>query len=124
MEVNCNNGTTYGVTWFVSDARLKKDIEETSVTALDYIKKIEHKQFGWLDEERREVRCGYVAQQLEEVGLDVVYRIKQSENSQLDELYQIDGTRLLPYMTKAIQELSTQIEELKKQIATLQQGAV
>lgn len=124
MEVNCNNGTTYGVTWFVSDARLKKDIEETPITALDYIKKIEHKQFGWIDEERRGIRCGYVAQQLEEVGLDVVYRIKQPEDSQLDELYQIDGTRLLPYMTKAIQELSAQIEELKNQIVTLQQGAV
>lgn len=118
MEVQTSSGL-YGVNWFASDARLKKDIEDTSVTALDYIKKIEHKQFEWKQDGREGVRCGYIAQQLEEIGLDVVLKIKQPEGSEIDELYQIDSTRLIPYLTKAIQELSAQIDDLKNKISTM-----
>lgn len=123
MEVYTSTGV-YGVNWFASDARLKKNIEETTVTALNFINRINHKQFEWKQEGKTGVRCGYIAQQLEEAGLDVTYKIKQPEGSEIAELYQIDSTRLIPYLTKAIQELSAQIEELQNQIVTLQQGAV
>lgn len=118
MEVQTSS-TLFGVNWFVSDARLKKNIEETTVTALDYINQIDHKQFDWKQEGREGVRCGYVAQQLEEIDLDVTFKIKQPEGSEIDELYQIDSTRLMPYLTKAIQELSAQVKNLQNQIDIL-----
>lgn len=118
MEVLTSTGL-YGVNWFSSDARLKKDIEATTVTALDYINQIDHKQFDWKQEGREGVRCGYIAQQLEEIDLDVTFKIKQPEGSEIDELYQIDSTRLMPYLTKAIQELSAQVKDLQNQIDIL-----
>lgn len=124
MSVMANSGS-WALTWFASDSRLKKNIANTAIKALDMIGKIRHRTFDWKDGKRESVKVGYVAQELEEIGMDVTFKVPQQEGAEYEELYQIDPTRLLPYITKAIQEQQIQIEELTREIAELKsQGAI
>lgn len=128
MELNTNQGAK-GLTWWDSDARLKKNIESTTENALEVINKIQHYSFDWIDENHKSIKVGYVAQQLEEIEELFVLKVDQTHISEENECeydytLQVDETHIIPYITKAIQELSTQVEELKNQIATMQQGAV
>lgn len=128
MELSTNQGAK-GLTWWDSDARLKKNIESTTENALEVINKIQHYSFDWKDETHKSIKVGYVAQQLEEIEELFVLKVDQTHISEENECeydytLQVDETHIIPYITKAIQELSTQVEELKNQIATMQQGAV
>ena len=118
LEVATNTGG-YGINWWPSDRRLKKDIEETEVSALDYVDSIRHRKFNWKDEGRESVRIGYIAQELEETGLDVTFKVRQKDGTNL---HQIDSTRLLPYITKSIQELYQIIREQAEEIRKLKQS--
>lgn len=127
MEVNTNLGQK-GITWWDSDARMKKNIVSTDENALEAINKIKHYSFDWNDENRKSIKLGYIAQQLEEVDELFVLKIDQTHsteknNCEYDYTLQVDETHIIPYITKAIQELSAQVEELKNQIASMQ-GAV
>lgn len=124
MSIMASSGS-WALTWFASDSRLKKNIANTAIKALDMIGKIRHRTFDWKDGKRESVKVGYVAQELEEIGMDVTFKVPQQEGAEYEELYQIDPTRLLPYITKAIQEQQEQIEELTREIAELKsQGAI
>ena len=128
LELSTNQGAK-GITWWDSDARLKKNIVETKENALDVINKIQHYSFDWKDETHASIKLGYVAQQLEEIEEMFVLKVDQThiaEDNECEFEYtlQVDETHIIPYITKAIQELSAQVEELKNQIAILQQGAV
>lgn len=127
MEVIASDGV-YGITWWESDERLKKNIEKSEVNALDVIKDIEHYSFDWKDESRGSIKLGYVAQQLEEVEESFVLKIKQKDG---DYTYQIDDTHLIPYITKSIQELyeenmsmKNEIQELKNLVSELSKKIV
>ena len=120
------NANDYGITWWVSDKRLKTNIEDTTINALDLINKIECKSFDWKDGMKSSVRCGLISQQLEDIGLDdCIIKVKQSEDSDsykegIHELYQIDDGRIIPYLIKSIQELSQQNKELLDRISILE----
>lgn len=123
MELSTNQGVK-GLTWWDSDARLKKNIVSTTENALDVINRIKHYAFDWKDESHASIKLGYVAQQLEEVEKLFVLRIDQThileENDcEYDYTLQVDETHIIPYITKAIQELSVQVDELKNQIANM-----
>lgn len=115
MEVNTSSGLK-GITWWDSDEKLKKNIEKSEVNALDVIKDIEHYSFDWKDESRGSIKLGYVAQQLEEVEESFALKIKQKDG---DYTYQIDDTHLIPYITKAIQELYSENMSMKNEIQEL-----
>lgn len=51
----------------LSDKRLKKNIKNSNIDALDTIKKIKHRKFDWKNKEKH-VENGYIAQELEELG--------------------------------------------------------
>lgn len=94
----------------LSDARVKYNIEESSSNALDEINKIIHAQFDWKDGGNHQ-KFGYIAQQLESIDQNFVIRDYSKDNS----LYQIDSLSILSASTKAIQELSEEVEYLKFQ---------
>lgn len=128
LELSTDQGAR-GISWWESDARLKKNIVPTVENALDVINKIKHYAFDWKDENHASLKLGYIAQQLEEVEELFVLKIGQTHISEetaceYDYTLQVDETHIIPYITKAIQELSVQVEELKKQIAIMQSGAV
>lgn len=111
--VTTNKGTVAASCW-KSDGRLKKDIQESKVDALSVINSILHRSFKWKDNDGTE-EIGYIAQELENVKRNFVFKVPQrdEDGNILDEVYQIDETKIIPFITKAIQELSSELEEQK-----------
>lgn len=99
----------------LSDKRLKKNIKESSINAIDEIKKIKHYSFDW-KENNKHINNGYIAQELEKIDKDLVIKNKDEKA-----LYQIDTLNLLSLTTKAIQEQQEQIESLQKQVSELKE---
>jgi hypothetical protein len=112
FSVSTVNHGAYGVNWWASDERLKENIVENNMSALDIIMKIQHKSFDW-KRDNTHVTHGFVAQELEQVQSEFVFKVKQLENAEFEELYQIDANKIVPYLTRAIQELKQEIDELK-----------
>ena len=82
-----------------SDYRLKKNIVDTTVSATELLNQIETKSFDWIDSEEH-VDVGLIAQQLERVLPNLVTAHGDTG------LKGIDYIKLIPYLIKAIQELS------------------
>lgn len=99
-----------GVNVWQSDERLKKDIKDTKIKALDIIKQMIHRSFKWKRNNGIE-EIGYIAQELEKIKKNFVIKIPQKDGS---ETYQINETKIIPYITKSIQEQQGEIEELKQ----------
>ena len=90
-----------------SDARMKTNIEDTDVNAVDILNQIEMKTFDWRTDNKHE-DIGIIAQQLQEVLPDLVYE------DELTTKLSIQPIKFIPYLIKAIQELSAKIDNGKK----------
>jgi hypothetical protein len=98
-------GTTNAVAYNTSsDYRLKEDLRE--IKGLEKISAIKVYDFKWKDNEFR--MDGVLAHELQEVLPYAVSGIKDEERMQ-----QVDYSKLVPVLVKAIQEQQSQIEELK-----------
>ena len=104
-----------------SDGRLKHNIKNTEINALDKIKQIKHRQFIW-NKDNKEEHIGYIAQELEKVDENYVIKNPQyDENGNvIDYLYQVNLLPILATATKAISELEEKLEE-KESIINKQQ---
>lgn len=90
-----------------SDERLKTNIRAADVRALDIIRAMRTYSFDWRESGEHE-RLGFIAQQLErDVGGDFV------DISVTDGHYSTKEMKMIPYLVKAVQELSEEIEGLK-----------
>jgi hypothetical protein len=81
-----------------SDVRLKTNIYDAKINALDKINLIEMKEFDWIESEKHE-DVGMIAQQLQSIIPDLVH-----EDTTTGKL-SIKTTKFIPYLVKAIQEL-------------------
>lgn len=106
-----------GVSVF-SDARLKKNVNRSKLNAIECINEIEMCEYDFIDEKYGEhSNLGYIAQQLQKVIPECVVAVPQDkEEMGYDELLQVQDTHLIPYLVKAIQELSSKVAELEKKI--------
>lgn len=86
-----------------SDERLKTNIKKTKVNALDLINQIELKEFDWIEDNKHE-NIGVIAQQLKEFLPDVIYEDEETTKMSIQPL------KFIPYLIKAIQELSNKID--------------
>lgn len=109
------NGTTYGASTFVSDENLKSNIRDFEDDALSKIKKIKHKKYDWKDGHRRN-ETGYTAQQLQNVDPEFAFAIEQPDGSNI---WAPDVTKLLPALTRAVQQLSQKADSQQKEIEVL-----
>lgn len=82
-----------------SDARLKENIQEPEESALEKLLQLNILQYDWR-ETKAHVNMGVIAQQVEQVIPEVV---KVSDKTGL---YSVDLIALIPYLVKAVQELS------------------
>lgn len=100
-----------------SDGRLKKNICDTEVNALEQILKIKHRQFDWKETDKHQPN-GYIAQEMKEINEDWVDKVPQFDENRnaTDYIYRIDDFNVLSYATKAIQELSEKIDNQQKEI--------
>lgn len=108
----------YGLTAWKSDMRDKENVADSSVNATETIGMIKHRRFKWKnvvdglgnEHEGGWVDCGFVAQELQEIDPSFVFAVAEGTDQ---ERLQISEPNIIPYLTKAIQELSSRIEALE-----------
>lgn len=96
---------TYNVV-HISDQRMKTNILESDISALKIINAIQTYSFDWKKDGKHE-NLGFIAQQLEKVSPDFV------NISKIDGHYSTKDMKLIPYLVKAVQELSREINQLR-----------
>lgn len=120
-------GVTYPIWWSeidkvksaVSDKRLKENIQPTKVNALDTLNQIEMVEFNWKKDGKFE-KLGAIAQQVENVDESLVVQHFEDKDTPTDYL-RINYFDTIPYLIKAIQELSTELNKLEKRIKQMEE---
>ena len=105
----------------ISDERLKTNIKPTKINALDTLNNIEIVEFNWKKDGKFE-KIGAIAQQVQSVDKDLVVRDMDDKQTYNDYL-RINYYDTIPYLIKAVQELSTENKELKQRISKLEEKA-
>ena len=126
IDANGNVKVTGGSVGSVSDSRVKENIV-TLDSALDKVKQLNPVKFDWADPIRNtdsdrtsNSDFGFIAQEMESVYPDVVYTGPKTDDEMPDNLKTISYSSIIAILTKAVQEQQEQIDELKVQVAALQ----
>lgn len=91
-----------------SDRRLKENITQTAVNALDRIDNLDMVEFDFIKDKKHE-EIGLIAQEVERIIPQAISRNPDNP----DDYLHIDYTALVPYLIKAIQELNKKVERLE-----------
>lgn len=120
-----NNNTNYIFSlseW--SDKRLKKNIRDSEVNALDQIDKIRFRSFDFIDKRYgNHEELGYVADELKDIFPECVVSVPQDQEiCGYDELYQVEDKAMIKYLGKAIQELHLIVQKQEQKIQELEKA--
>ena len=91
-----------------SDRRLKKNITDTAVKALDKINRLNLVAFDFIESKKHE-EIGLIAQEAETIVPEVISRDPENPDGYLH----IDYTAFVPYLLKAVQELDLKIKKME-----------
>ena len=127
-DANSNGAKTTVIWWSqinrvkssVSDKRFKTNIKPTKVKAVDLLNKIEMVEFNWKKDNKFE-KIGAIAQQVQSVEESLVVKDMDSKQSHSDYL-RISYYDAIPYLIKAVQELSEENKELKNKLEEITNG--
>lgn len=97
-----------------SDKRLKTNIKPTKVNALDMLNNIEMVEFNWKKDGKFE-KIGAIAQQVQSIDESLVVHDMDDKQTYNDYL-RIKYNDTIPYLIKAVQELSEENNNLKSQL--------
>ena len=100
-----------------SDKRLKTNVKPTKVKALDTLNSIEMVEFNWKKDNKFE-KIGAIAQQVQSVDETLV--IKDEFDKVNNDYLRIKYYDIIPYLIKAIQELSEENNNLKLRLQKLE----
>ena len=92
-----------------SDRRLKENVTDTAVKALDKINRLNMVAFDFIESKKHE-EIGLIAQEAETIIPEVISRDPENPDGYLH----IDYTAFVPYLLKAVQELDQKIKEMEK----------
>lgn len=117
------SGSGNTVTWTVqttspSDPRLKKDIQDSDL-GLDFVKGLIPKKYRLIHDPKEQFGYGFLTSDVEKLipkGTSLVYHEPDLIAGDEKGFDVIHYPSYIAVLTKAIQELSAQVEELKKQI--------
>ena len=104
--------SSYGYDWWeinkeISDRRLKRDIKDSEVKALDVINQLKTYSFTKeYDGKVSDIDCGIMAQDVEKL-------MPQAFKQLPDDIKSYSPFEMIPYLIKGIQELTKEIEVLK-----------
>lgn len=102
----------------VSDIRLKDNVKDSEINALEVVNKMKVRQFDWKKGGHQNI--GFVADELEEIDPNLALGGGYDENGEMD-VKQINTSYLLNYAIKAIQELSATVKEQSCKIRKLEE---
>ena len=102
----------------ISDQRLKTNIKPTKVNALDILNSIEMVEFNWKKDGKFE-KIGAIAQQVQSVDESFVVHDMDDKQTYNDYL-RIKYYDTIPYLIKAVQELSEENNNLKLRLQKLE----
>ena len=102
----------------ISDQRLKTNVKPTKVKALDTLNSIEMVEFNWKKDNTFE-KIGAIAQQVQSVDEDLVVHDMDDRQTYNDYL-RINYYDTIPYLIKAVQELSEENNNLKLRLQKLE----
>ena len=100
-----------------SDKRLKTNVKPTKVKALDTLNSIEMVEFNWKKDNKFE-KIGAIAQQVQSVDETLV--IKDEVDKVNNDYLRIKYYDTIPYLIKAVQELSEENNNLKLRLTKLE----
>lgn len=89
-----------------SDRRLKENIKESPVNALDKIQALNMVSFDFIENQKHE-EVGLIAQEVQEVVPHAV------ETDEVTSYLSINYSKFVPYLLKAVQELDQKIKEME-----------
>ena len=101
-----------------SDKRLKTNIQPTKVKALDVLNNIEMVEFNWKKDGKFE-KIGAIAQQVQSIEESFVVQDMDDKQTYNDYL-RISYYNTIPYLIKAVQELSEENNNLKLRLQKLE----
>jgi hypothetical protein len=90
-----------------SDRRLKENIKESTVNALDKIQALNMVSFDFIENQKHE-EVGLIAQEAQNVVPEAI------ETDETTSYLSINYSKFVPYLLKAIQELDQKIKEMEK----------
>lgn len=101
------SGTNYNQT---SDGRLKEDFQNVDLSVIDQMKVY---NFKWKTTGKRS--NGVVAQELMEILPEAVtlVDIVDADNNKIGDQYQVDYTKIIPFLVEAVQDLRKRVAELE-----------
>ncbi|MDZ5509509.1 tail fiber domain-containing protein [Enterococcus cecorum] len=103
-EVRSRAGKAWGISMWLSDKRLKDNIQPSTLDSLDKINQLALRQFDWKSDGKHE-DFGLVAQEVEKILPSAVF--------QVGDYYQIKDSGLIPPLIGAVQKLSKRVELLE-----------
>ncbi len=125
-------GNMVAVDYFVfSDAKLKRNINDVK-SAMSLVSQLKPKTYYFNNEKYnaialgKNMRYGFLAQDVEKVMPELVGTSKKPLSvdkngvKQYEEVKSVNYVELIPLLTKAIQELQAQVDDLKADIANMQ----
>ena len=92
-----------------SDARLKKNVKKTSVKGLKVLNQLDLVTFDWRESNKNE-SIGLIAQSVEKIIPQAVLTEEKRD------FKHIDYKSFVPYLIKAVQELSNKVEQLERKL--------
>ena len=99
-----------------SDYRLKENVNY-SWSATEKLKQLKPAEFNMIKDEENIVLSGFLAHEVESILPQAITGEKDAVDENGDPIYQgIDHSKLVPLLTKAIQELTAKVEQLEGKI--------
>jgi len=117
-EWNSGSFETKTIAVSSSDIRLKDNVTDADVNALEFINRIKLHAFDWKWTHQHQ-NIGVIADELEQ--LDPSLAVGGGTDKEGNPIYKsINNLVLISYLTKAVQELSTKVEELEHKLSTME----
>ena len=119
-EWNSGSFKTKTVAVSSSDIRLKDNVTDADVNALEFINRIKLHAFDWKWTHQHQ-NIGVIADELEQLDPSIV--VGGGADREGNPIYKsINNLVLISYLTKAVQELSAKVEELEERLSTMEEN--
>ena len=106
------NGTIYGTVQPIpSDIRIKNNLDTISLSLANNILKLEAKEFTYIADTHKTTHYGFIAQEFEEYFPKLVSKTYIPQYK--EPVKAINYTELIPLLVKKIQDLQSQIDEMR-----------